>query len=232
MSTIKNKTCRAGVEMSGDFRASSYTEQVRRVIRDATMDGTYSPGQRLKEAEIAEALGVSRSPVREAIFGLSNEGPVKVLPQRGTFVCSLDIDEIKELYEVQEGIEVQVVRMAAKRAEPGELEEVAALLEQTRRALTGDSATYPRDFDFHLCLARLSKNLRLAKYTSEINVQLQLARTRSASSPERSRRAYEEHLAVFEGISEGDVEGAGRAMRHHLRQAVSSLVERLSTEEG
>lgn len=112
--------------------------------------------------------------------------------------------------------------MTTRSMEPGELEEVAALLEQTRRALTGDSATYPRDFDFHLCLARLSKNLRLAKYTSEINVQLQLARTRSASSPERSRRAYEEHLAVFEGISEGDVEGAERAMRHHLRGRLES----------
>src|SRR5215218_7099701 len=98
------------------FRNTSYAEQARTLLRRSILNGVYGPGQRLKEMEISRVLGISRSPVREAIQGLANEGLVRIAPQKGAFVANLNATEVAELYEVREALEIMAVRLAAERA--------------------------------------------------------------------------------------------------------------------
>lgn len=212
-------------EMRELFSSTSYMEQTRGIIRRLILDGTYRPGEKIKEAQMAKNLGISRSPVREAVMNLASEGLIELHPQRGAFVRTLDAREVRELFEVREALEVRAVRLAARRTENADLESVRGLLEETGRALREDDAIYPSDLDFHVGLAGLSKNETLSGYVSKVNTQLRLARVRSSAAPGRSHRAYEEHLAVVEAVAAGDPEKAEQALRAHLANALRSATE-------
>ncbi len=214
------------------IRATSYTEQAREVIKHLIFSGTYKPGERLKEAELSKQLGISRSPVREAIQSLANEGLVRLAPQRGAFVAAFDVGEIRELYEVRIALECLAVRRAVEKATFGQLEELGKLLKSTEDTLkSSDSASYPRDLDFHRQICRLAQNDTLLDHASEIHAQLQLARLRSSSKPGRARKAYEEHVAIYEALKEGNVEKAGETMRSHLRNGLESTLKILANPE-
>ena len=206
------------------LRTTSYTEQARDAIRDLILNGTYKPGDRLKEVELSNGLGISRSPVREAIASLANEGLISFVPHRGAFVRSFDLAEVRHLYEVREGLEIQAVRLATQRARDDEIGELAKLLDETLYAPKEHlTISNRRDLDFHTRLSRMSANRRLTEYVTAVNTQLQLARLKSLTTPGRARQAYDEHVAVLEAIKQREVSGAEQAMRFHLRNALRSL---------
>ncbi len=112
--------------------APSFTEQVSDSIKDLILRGVYEPDQRLNEKEISRSLGISRSPIREAIQRLNNEGLVRLSARKGAFVASLNLNEIMELYEVREPLEVAAVRLAADRADQSQLNYFSNSLQQTK----------------------------------------------------------------------------------------------------
>lgn len=220
------------MDFRGLFKATSYTEQAREVIKHLIFNGTYEPGDKLKEAELSRFLGISRSPVREAIQSLANDGLVRLAPQRGAFVSSFDLGEIKEIYEVREALEVVAARLAAIRADSEHLDKLKGVLEETRATLErGELVAYPLDLDFHQEISSLTRNRKLAGTISGINTQLQLARLKSASKPGRAREAYEEHIAIFQAIEEQAPERAADAMRTHLGNSLESMTETFDGEE-
>src|ERR671921_371811 len=97
------------------LRPISYPEQAREVVRHLIFNGTYQPGQKLKEVELSKVLGISRSPIREALQTLANEGIVDLIPNRGAFVVSFDLGEVEELFAVREALEALGVRLAVER---------------------------------------------------------------------------------------------------------------------
>ena len=210
------------------FHNTSYAEQTRMLLRRSILDGVYAPGQRLKEVEISRDLGISRSPVREAIQALANEGLVRIAPQKGAFVANLDATEVAELYEVREGLEIMAVSLAAERAETLRIMDLKELLEATRSSLDRqESVGYPRNLDFHRHLSSLSGNRKLAQEVNEINSQLKLARLRSACKPGRAEQAYEEHLTIFNALRRRNPEAAADAMREHIRHGKDNMLSML-----
>jgi DNA-binding GntR family transcriptional regulator len=219
------------MDLRNMVRTTSYTEQAREVIKHLIFNGTYQPGERLKEGDLSRALGISRGPVREAIQSLANEGLVKLAPQRGAFVSTFDLEEIRELYEVREALEGLAARLAAEKSVDEDIEGLFEFLKATGHALENDSALYPRDLDFHQQICRLAGNGKLLDHVSQIHAQLQLARSRSSSKPGRARRAYEEHLKIYEAIKSRDLEEAERAMKAHLRSGLGSTLEIMDRSE-
>jgi len=216
------------LDYADSFHNTSYAEQTRMLLRRSILDGVYAPGQRLKEVEISRDLGISRSPVREAIQGLANEGLVRIAPQRGAFVANLDATEVAELYEVREGLEIMAVRLAAERAETLRIMDLRELLEATRSSLDRQESTgYPRNLDFHKHISALSGNRKLAQEVNEINSQLELARIRSAYKLGRAEQAYEEHLTIFNALRRRDPEVAADAMREHIRHGKDNMLSML-----
>lgn len=193
------------------------------MLRRAILDGIFAPGQRLNELELSQSLGISRSPIREAFQSLAKEGIVTLVANRGAFVAEFDLREIEELYEVRNALEVEAARLAALRADEHDLSLLQQALAMNRLALGGDRESYPPDLDFHDHLVDSVRNPRLAREIAEVNQLLRVARARSGFVPERARAAYEEHVAIYEAIADGDPERAATEMRNHLNECLGNL---------
>lgn len=216
-------------------RPDSFTERTLHAVRELILDGQFSPGHRVNEAELARALGVSRGPLREALQQLSSEGLVLRIQHRGTFIPEFGAAETLELYEVREALEVMATRLAAQRAEPHSLLQLRGILEATRERMeTSDEAHYPysSDLDFHEPLVALAKNIHLEQHAREVRRQLHVAIARSAYKPERALTAYHDHLEILDAIEAGDADRAGEAMSSHLHSGFAHVTQVFSRDPG
>jgi len=191
------------------------------------------PGQRLSEVELANALGISRSPVREALQRLANEGLAQLVPNKGAFIATFSLDKIRELYEVRGALEGMVAYLAAARSSSEQVQNITDLLIHTGEEI-GDSGAraYPAALDFHAQLAELAGNQELAEIAMEVSTQIQLARSLSASLPGRASIAFDEHQLILEAIAAGDPAVAEQRMREHIHRSMESTVRILSDENG
>lgn len=197
-----------------------YSEQAARIVREAILAGRYEPGQRLSEVEISTGLGISRSPIREGLRKLADEGLVVLHPRRGAFVASFATDEIRELMEFRQALDVMAARLAAARSSAEQLDEMQVALDAATVAHKGtDGAAPPWASDFHILILRASGNRKIIERGTEVHTQLHLARFRSGSTADRAQEAHDEHQMILDAIRSGDAEAADAAMRSHLERA-------------
>lgn len=202
-------------------------ETVCEVLRDAIRRGILEPGERLMEVQLAEELGISRTPVREAIRKLEQEGFVIMLPRRGTYVASMSVHDVKEIFEIRSALESLSTSLAAMRIEPDELQKLRALLTEIeghieRKDIDKIVAT---DIEFHGLLYQVSRNERLVAIISNLKEQLARFRTLSMSYPGRLQETLEEHRAMVEAIAAGDVDAARDAAERHMAHAEKTLLK-------
>ena len=148
------------------IRLDSYQplrEVVCETLRDAVRRGVLKPGERLMEIQLAEELGVSRTPVREAIRKLEMEGYVIMMPRRGTYIADLSIRDINEVFEIRTSLESLASGLAAERITEDELEKLQRLLVEIGAHIkSGDMESIVRtDTEFHDLLYQASRNSRL-----------------------------------------------------------------------
>ena len=202
-------------------------EVVCETLRKAIRNGVLEPGERLMEVQLAEELGISRTPVREAIRKLEQEGYVIMMPRRGTYVSNVSVRDVKEIFEIRSALESLATSLAAMRIEPEELDRLRALLTEIeghieRRDIDKIVAT---DIEFHGLLYRVSRNERLVTIIGNLKEQLARFRTLSMSYPGRLHETLEEHRAMVEAIAAGDEEAARDAAERHMEQAEETLLK-------
>jgi DNA-binding GntR family transcriptional regulator len=206
-----------------------YSVQAADIVRSRILGGEYEPGRRLSEVELSTSLGISRSPLREALRLLANEGLVNVVSGRGVFVADFSETEVRELLEVREALDVLAVRLAAKRATPDQIDKLRENLEGLTNALRTHGTQTPEwPSDFHLCIYEAARNRRLKEHGLAVHTQLRLVRFRSGAAAERMERAHDEHLALLAAISDHDPDMAARRMREHLGNSAAHILEQLS----
>ena len=191
-------------------------EKIRRLV----LGGDFPPGAVLPEAFLAQEFDVSRTPVREALKQLQNEGLVEIRPKVGTFVREPTHREIIELFQIKESLEGLAASLLARRGETPELSALRMNLEDSEAAvLTNDSEAYARlVHEFHWTIIRGSDNLKLAEHYERLMNQLAYQRLvlRTVEHPGRIAASTREHRAVFEMIENKDPFGAETAMRNHV----------------
>lgn len=200
-------------------------EKIRRLV----LGGDFPPGAVLPEAFLAQEFDVSRTPVREALKQLQNEGLVEIRPKVGTFVREPTHREIIELFQLKESLEGLAASLLARRGETPELSALRLNLEESEAAvLTSDSGAYARlVHEFHWTIVRGSDNLKLAEHYERLMNQLAYHRLvlRTIEHPGRLAASTREHRAVLEMIEHKDPFGAETAMRDHVhassREALS-----------
>ncbi|WP_445152380.1 GntR family transcriptional regulator [Baekduia sp. Peel2402] len=204
---------------------TSARDQAYAVLRRAIVGAELEPGRRLSENQLAELIGVSRTPVRDALARLRDERLVAIVPQLGTFVTFIDEEAVADAHFVREALEVGAVRIAARGADVENVRVLRENLDAQQRAVDADDAeTFARlDDDLHRLLCDLSGR-EVAWRLSE-RTRGQLDRVRLLSLPEAGYRGQmlEEHRAVVEAIAANDAVGAERELRHHLRMVLSQL---------
>jgi DNA-binding GntR family transcriptional regulator len=201
-------------------RAQAYV-----TLRDAIVSAELAPGRRLSENELAERLGVSRTPVREALARLRDDRLVAIVPQLGTFVTFIDEEAVADAHFVREALEVNAIHLVAAHATAAQLGALQENLAAQAHAEAADDATaFARlDDDLHRMLCDLSGR-EVAWRLSE-RARGQLDRVRRLSLPEAGYRGQMlvEHRAVVDAVAAHDAAGAERELRHHLRMVLSSL---------
>jgi DNA-binding GntR family transcriptional regulator len=198
------------------------TNQIRRWI----LDGKLAPGERLHQDQLAEALNVSRMPVREAIRQLASEGLVTVVAHRGAFVTSLDPEAIRELYRVRSALECLAIRFAVPQIEDATLVEVEQLLEQMCSAESGsnEEATIELDRRFHDELMDPAGMAYLQGLIKQSRQKSEAFRRAHTYIPGRSHISNQEHAQILAAVSARDAALAERLIDEHLTNAANHLI--------
>ncbi|GAB6902228.1 GntR family transcriptional regulator [Kineosporia succinea] len=208
-------------------------DQVEARLREQIVQGHFSPGVRLNEGEIAQSLGTSRGPVREALRRLEHHGLVTVEPHRGAFVRRLDLAEVRELFEVRIALESEAADLAASRLDRTGTSLLLDLQHHAEHEVSQGQQTVVFDrHDLHEAIVRLAGNQRLAQAVTQINVELRLARSRSGADGPRTKHAAHEHRLLVEQLTAGDRAGAARAMREHLTASLQNTIQLLYRRDG
>lgn len=193
-------------------------------------NGTLIPGTRLRETDLAERLGISRTPVREAIRQLEADGLVTHLPRHGATIRSLDHGEIVELYEMRAVLEGTAARLAARAASDIELAELAALNADMATASAGPLAREVNR-QFHRMLLEAARNRFLVKSMSALQKTLLILGPTTLADPARATTAVAEHAAVLTALQARDGAMAEAAMRCHVEAALAARLRGMRDRE-
>ena len=201
----------------------SARDQVYASLRDAIVSAELEPGRRLSENELADLIGVSRTPVREALIRLQDERLVAIVPQLGTFVTLISAGAVADAAFVREALECAAVRLAADHAHTEDLTALHAnLAAQDRARDEDDPAAFDRlDDDLHRQLCDLSGHAIAWQLSRRANGHLDRVRRLSLPEPGYVGEMLAEHRAIVAAVGEADADAAEAAMRHHLRMVLS-----------
>ena len=188
-------------------------------LRSAIFDSVFRSGDRLRETEIARALGVSRTPVREAMQRLAGDGLLQAVPGRGMVVADLSKQQILELYAMREVLEGTAAFMAAQRAEETDIETLWALLAEEAGALDDPDRCAQINKRFHSALNRAAHNRYLTAMADNLHDTLALLRGTTLHAEGRTHSAHQEHRALVSALEERDAERAETIARNHIRAA-------------
>ncbi|WP_062464020.1 GntR family transcriptional regulator [Demequina soli] len=209
------------------------SERVYELLREEILDGALAPGAPLAEIEQSERLGVSRTPLREALSRLQGDGLVAARGGRGLVVAGLSLDAVRDLFEIREALEVKAAALAAQRRDPAVF---AVLREEVRAAGEGLAAGGSRE-DFYALTARMDAAIDAAAANPYLqaalrSVRAHVARLRRVSSDDeaRLREATQEHLLILDAIVEGSSTMAAHATELHLHRSLASIVRSLDTD--
>ncbi|WP_318245775.1 GntR family transcriptional regulator [Ruegeria marisrubri] len=205
-------------------------------LLDEIREGALLPGDRLREIDLSNRLGVSRTPVREAIRQLEADGLVTHVPRQGATVRSLSYAEVMELYEMRAVLEGTSARLAARAASDIELDELEVLNDQLAQAGTGPEAARINRV-FHATLLDVAKNRFLAKSMLSLQKALLILGPSQLLHDERANSAVEEHRRIMAALKSRDSAAAEMEMRAHIqsgqRMRIRALQERdRTTDQG
>ena len=202
-------------------------EVVCESLREAIRRGILKPGERIMEIQLAEELGVSRTPVREAIRKLELEGYVVMMPRRGTYVANMSIRDINEIFEIRTSLESLSNGLAAEHITDEELEHLQRLLVIIGVYIKEGNMEkiVETDIEFHDLMYHAARNQRLVGIISNLRDQLTRFRTLSMSHPGRLEATLEEHKAIVEAIANGDRRSASKAAERHMENSEKTLLQ-------
>ena len=197
-------------------------------LRDEILSGALTTGTQLVEARIATDLGVSKTPVREALIRLQRDGLVEIEPYRGARVIEPAESDVREILELRILLECHITRDLANRRPPDVLDSLERTIEEGRQALqTGDDAhVHSALTEFSDVMAEASGNKRLGKALDDLRSVLLLIASTSLRRPGREARSLAEHERILAAIRAGDADEAAAATEAHIRSIEEDSVGR------
>lgn len=191
------------------------------------LDGAIRPGDRLKEADLAERFGLSRTPVREALRRLETRGLLVHEPHKGMVVAELEPSAIGELYVMREILDAAAAALAAQHATETEIAAMEAQVERDREIESRPDHLAASNRAFHDAIYRAAHNRFLVKSSDALAEALALLGPTTLSAEGRARQSIDEHAEIVAAIKRRDATDADRAARHHIRNAFKTRLLQL-----
>ncbi|MDQ7092782.1 GntR family transcriptional regulator [Desulfosporosinus sp. PR] len=197
-------------------------------MREAILSGVLEPGERLMEIQLAEEMGVSRTPVREAIRKLELENFVVMIPRKGAYVAGVSLKDVADVFEIRSALEGLAAGLAAERVTDEELEQMEqALFYRANEGEMDLEQIVKSDTDFHALVYKASRNDRLIQILANLREQIQRFRSTSLAVPGRNKDAIEEHRMIVEALRNHNSEEAQSLAMAHIVTAENVMFETL-----
>lgn len=212
---------RSAMVVQGDGLA----EQVYRLLRDDIVEGRLKAGERLSVPEVAAQLGVSRSPVREAITRLAYGGLAVLEPRRGAVVATITLEELRDIYEIREVLEGLVCRLAAERITDEAILILDAAMARHRAAVEAGDSQAHKDLDqlFHQLLRASARHARVAESLNVLQDQIRMAMGVTGRGSGAPMQALADHEAILLAVRARNRTAAEAAGRAHVARLLSEL---------
>jgi DNA-binding GntR family transcriptional regulator len=206
-------------------RAGNAAHLIYREMREDIVSLRRKPGAPIVERQIALKRGVSRTPVREALLRLADEALVEIFPQSGTFVARIPASALPEAILMRTALEQTTTRLAAERADAGEVARLNGLIDRQRRlAARGDRDRFhAADEAFHAAIAATAGHPGIWRFIEQVKIQVDRYRRLTLPVPGRMDQVIDEHAAIVAAIEGHDPEGAAVAMAAHLEALRASI---------
>ena len=209
------------------------SKKVYRILKKEIIKGSFKPGFKMLEAKIAEQMGISRTPVREALRELAAEGFVILNPNQGVIVRSVSPDSIREILQIRSVLDGLAARLAAYVVTEKEIKELENYnIKMEILANQNDALNYgEEDIAFHGFIASICKNKQLINLRKNISAQSLRYRISSLRIPGRLHKSLKEHWKIIEAIKEKDPGRADRMGRKHIENALKNILANVVGEK-
>ena len=219
-----------GKQAVSPLKRTRLVDEAAFALREAILTGEFASGARLRQVQLAAQLGISRTPLREALMKLEQEGLIELLPGGGLRVRLLNLDEAVELYDIREVLDGLAARLAAERIAERGLRDLERHLARMKDCLIRQDAHawFVAHVAFHDGIFRASGNGRLQALSSVVRLSIQRFHPVLLTTPNRLSDAYREHSEIFEAIRVHDAEAAERLARAHIANAKEIVLKAIS----
>jgi DNA-binding GntR family transcriptional regulator len=201
-------------------------EVIFNTLREAIIVGELKPGERLMEVQLADKMGVSRTPVREAIRKLELEGLVEMLPRKGAHVADLSVKDIMDVLEVRATLDGLATRLSATRITDEEIKELRHQLAQFINYVEKDNlqGSIKKDVEFHDIIYHSSRNEKLIQISNNLREQVQRFRVIYIKDYSSSRELIREHTEILEAIASRDPAAAMECAQRHIKNQEETII--------
>lgn len=212
---------------SEPIRRRTLHDEVVSRLRDMIIEGTLASGARINETELGEQLGVSRTPLREAIKTLASEGLIDLVPSRGSVVRRFTFEDVRHMLEAIKAIEQFAARLGCQRASDAEVATVAAMHQQmmARYQAGNRLAYYKLNQEIHAAIVRLSNNPTLCELHETLQARLKRIRYVGNGRPERWAGAVAEHEQMMVALLSRDGAGLSDALGRHTDNTLERVAD-------
>lgn len=211
---------REGARRRGISRVASAKEEIYRDVKASILSGELRPDDPVIESEVAARYGISRTPVREALARLTDEGLIEVVPRKGYFVARVTLQDVLEACQLRLLLEPEAARLAALRATDELIETLEVNMKKHRQHPSAEL-----NYEFHILIARSSGNRRLARMIERLLDEVQrVAYLDPYMFHPPGERAYEEHQTVIEALANRDDVAAEQNMRCGLEKSQERIL--------
>lgn len=202
-------------------------------LREAILRGDLVPGERLMELQLASKLGVSRTPIREAIRMLEQEGLAITIPRKGAIVAGMTEKDMQDVLEIREALEELSVQVACDKITDEEIEELRKNMKSFEHSLgNGDLKEMAQaDVEFHDVIYRATDNPKLISMLNNLREQMYRYRVEYLKNPQNHDQLLKEHESIYEGILEKDKDAVTEMIRRHISNQVDVVKHMIREQE-
>lgn len=213
-------------------QSRSIRELIYESLKEAILVGSYEPGYHLRERELAKEFQVSTTPIKEALRQLEKEGLIISKARRGSFVSPSVMSSVEEITLARAALEGVAAGLAAQKRTEAEAERLQLILEEMKKYTEEKNVEKLEkvNISFHEAIRQAAKNDYIANQIEAVRSFDQFIRKKALADKEEHLRAFEEHQAIYEKISNKDAEGAEQAMRNHINRTKLFALGKLKAE--
>ena len=206
---------------------------VFKTLRDAIITGEFQPGERLMEMKLANEMGVSRTPVREAIKKLEAEGLVIMNPRRGAQVAPINEKDLKDILEIRKALESLSCRIACGKVNPDDVKHLRSINRAVAKAVRENDIPeiVERDVEFHDAINLITDNARLAKFLGQLKEHLYRYRLEFIKNMENCNTIIEDHERIIEAIAQKNADVACKEIEDHIELQERFILNTLEEEK-